>query len=161
MKEEIEEFYRGLTREFKKRNDDCTAKQRLLYPNRERDWRNSLFHSFLPSDSLYTSTKKRRERNWGKSLVHAFSSVRSSHTSRNNRRERQKLAKIIVFSLFCSSYMSKAIRREKEIGKNHCSIAFSLSRSSYNVEEDFHKVRSMVVGVEESESVISLSKLFT
>ena len=34
MKEEKEEdFYRGLTREFKKRNDDCIAQQRLLYPN--------------------------------------------------------------------------------------------------------------------------------
>ena len=33
MKEIEEEFYRDLTREFKKGNDDCIAKQRLLYPN--------------------------------------------------------------------------------------------------------------------------------
>ena len=56
---------------------------------------------------------------------------------KKEKKEREKLGKIIVFSLFCSSYMSKAIRREREIGENHCSIAFSLSRSSYNVEEDF------------------------
>ena len=38
MKEEIEkEFHSGLTRECKKGNNDCIAKQHLLYPNRERE----------------------------------------------------------------------------------------------------------------------------
>ena len=131
MKEEIEEeCYRGLTRESKKRNDDCIAKQRLLYPNREKD----------------------RERS-GKFIVSFFSAVRfviyvDEETEREKERKKKKKREreigenhcFIVFSLFCSSHTSKTIRREREIGENHCSIAFSLSRSSSNVEQDFHKV---------------------
>ena len=118
MKEEIEEeFYRGLTREFKKGNDDCIAKQRLLYPNRERererDGRNSLFHSFLPSDSLYTSTKKRRERR---------------KERRKKEREREKLGKIIGLRLFVRLfvvYVEEGTERERE-GKSlfHCFQSF-------------------------------------
>ena len=89
MKEEIEEeFYAGQHKQFKKGNDDCIERQRFLYPKREREiergWGNSLFHSFLPSDSLYTSTKKRRERT----------------KERRKKREREKLEKIIVSFLF-------------------------------------------------------------
>ena len=131
MKEEIEEeFYRGLTREFKKGNDDSIAKQRLLYPNRERERERSekFIVSFFSAVRfvIYVDEeterekerkkKKKRDRNSGKSFVHAFSSACSSYTSKRERRE-----------------------RERNWG-NHCFIVFSLSRSSYNVEEDFHKV---------------------
>ena len=131
MKEEIEEeFYRGLTREFKKRNDDCIAKQRLLYPNWERDRENSLFHSFPPSDSLYTSTKEQgdRERNWGKSFFHCFQSF---------------------LSVICYQFLEIV------------DLIFSVRKGYFNKITNFDKVWSKVVGVEEFESVISLSKLLT
>ena len=112
MKEEIEEdFYRGLTREFKKRNDDCIAQQRLLYPNRERDWENTFFHSFPPSDSLYTSTNKRTER----------------RKEKRKKSEREKLGKIIGSRLFVRpfvAYVEEETERETEIGENHCFQSF-------------------------------------
>ena len=139
MKEETEEeFYRGLTREFKKRNDDCIAKQHLLYPNWERDWENSLFDSFPPSDSLYTSTKEQGEREkLGKIIVSLFSVFSVRHIRRGQYGEREKLGKIIVSLL--SIFPVHRITSKKI----------------------FHKVWSKVFEVEESESVISFSKLLT
>ena len=103
MKEEIEEeFYRGLTREIKKGNEDYIERQRLLYPEREieRDWGNSLFHSFLRFDSLYTSTKKRRER----------------RKEKRKKREREKLGEIIVSFFFVRLfvvYVEERTERER------------------------------------------------
>ena len=78
-------------------------------------------------------------------------------------RDREKSAKIIVSLISVTSVRRISPRRYHgtEIGENHSSIAFSLSRSSSNVEKDFHKLSSKVAGIEESESVISLSKLLT
>ena len=92
MKEEIEEeFYAGQHERIQKGRCRLFRKTALFISEEkereiERDWENSLFYSFPSSDSLYTSTKKRRERD--------------------------KLGKIIVSSLFCSSYTSKKIRRD-------------------------------------------------